>query len=62
MDDQPARKAAFIDAVAILHNAMVQFETEDVLIVADWLLTGTATLALQFSAQRTDNYLKMKEG
>jgi len=51
-------------ALAIAVNRLsgiLDFTAVDILIVADWILTGNCELALTFEKQQADNYHKHHE-
>lgn len=59
-DDLDARFDAFTRARDLLFG--VDASVEEMLIVADWALTGTADLALKISEQSARNYRDFRQG
>jgi hypothetical protein len=58
---QGQRETAFTDATKLLQLNVIEFSVEDVIVVADWLLTGEANIGLKFSKQYSENYERSKE-
>jgi hypothetical protein len=58
---QIQREAAFTDAAKLLQLNVIEFSVEDAIVVADWLLTGEATVGLKFARQYAERYEASKE-
>lgn len=60
-DQIAAREEALKRAIELLRDGIVEYCVEDVLVVADWLLTGKADLVVALNKQHSENYLRLKE-
>lgn len=55
------REEALKRAIDLLRDGIIEYCVEDVLVVADWLLTGKADLVVALNKQHSENYLRLKE-
>ncbi len=60
-DQLEAREAALKRAIELLRDGIIEYCVEDVLVVADWLLTGKADLVVALNKQHSENYLRLKQ-
>ena len=61
LDNLEAREDALQRAIDLLRNGVIEYCVEDILVVADWLLTGKADLVVALNKQRSENYLRLKQ-
>ena len=55
------REEALKRAIDLLRDGIVEYCVEDVLVVADWLLTGKADLVVALNKQHSENHLRLRE-
>ena len=60
-DNLEAREDALQRAIDLLRNGVIEYCVEDILVVADWLLTGKADLVVALNKQHSENYLRLRE-
>lgn len=60
-DQYAAREEALKRAIDLLRDSIIEYCVEDVLVVADWLLTGKADLVVALAKQRGDNYVELRK-